>query len=195
MATITALNQRGARVAVELDGNPWRTLPVAAVVEAGLAVGLLLDRERARALARALRRQRATDVAVRALARRDRSRAELDVRLAHAGVRVDDRREALERASRAGLVDDKRFATMRARILADRGAGDLLVLEDLERRGVDPAIAQAALGELDPEPARVARIIAARGRTRKTLRFLASRGFAAELLEDLVADLDGPTLR
>lgn len=190
MATITALRPRGAHVAVELDGAPWRTLPVAPVVEAGLAVGLVLDRERVRALARALRRQRATDVVVRALVRRDRSRAELDERLARAGVRAESRRETLERASRAGLVDDMRFAAERARRLVERGASDLLVLDDLERHGVDPSTAHAVLAELEPERARAARIIAARGRTVKTVRFLASRGFAPESVEDLVAELD-----
>src|SRR5436189_1674 len=49
MATVTALRARpNGRVAVDLDGGPWRTLPAEPVVRAGLAVGLELDRERAR---------------------------------------------------------------------------------------------------------------------------------------------------
>ena len=137
MATITALRAAGTRIGVELDGARWRTIPVAAAAEAGLAVGLELDRERARSLARALRRRRAQDVAVRALARRDHSRSSLEARLVRASVPADDRRDVLEQAERSGLVDDARFAEQRARRLAERGAGDLLVLDDLARHGID----------------------------------------------------------
>ena len=194
MRTVTALRARGGRVAVELDGRPWRVVPGVAVLEAGLVVGCPLERAQARALGRALRRARADDVAVRALARRERSEAELDRRLARAGVRDDDRRATLERASRAGLVDDARFAETRARVLADRGAGDLLVLQDLERHGVDEAVARVAVSLLEPEPARAARIVQARGRTPRTLRRLAARGFAEESLDDLIAELENGAL-
>jgi regulatory protein len=189
MATVTALRARGERVAVELDGRPWRELSVAAVVEAGLAVGCPLAREQARALAQVVRRERATTVAVRALARRDRSRAELDARLARAGVRDAERRKTLDRATRAGLVDDARFASSRARLLAERGAGDELVLADLGRHGVDDLVARKAVSELVPEADRAARIVEARGRSARTLRYLAARGFAEESLDDLIAEL------
>jgi len=182
MATVTALRARGARVAVELDGRPWRELSVAAVVEARLAVGDPLAREQVRALAQVVRRERATAVAVRALARRDRSRAELDARLARAGVRDGERRETLDRATRAGLVDD-------ARLLAERGAGDELVLADLGRHGVDDLVAREAVSELVPEADRAAGIVEARGRSARTLRYLAARGFAEASLEDLIAEL------
>jgi regulatory protein len=190
MRTVTALRARDARVAVELDGRPWRVVPAVAVLEAGLTVGCPLEREQARALGRALRRARASDVALRALARRERSRAELEQRLARAGVRVGDREATLERASEAGLVDDARFAEMRARLLAERGAGDLLVLQDLERHGVDEAVAREAVAGLEPESARATRIAGARGRTSRTLRYLASRGFGEESLDDLIAELE-----
>ena len=46
---MTALRpERRDRVRVELDGEPWRTLPAGAVVAAGLLVGTSSDRERAR---------------------------------------------------------------------------------------------------------------------------------------------------
>jgi regulatory protein len=193
-ATITALRGRRGRVAVELDGAPWRTLPVEAVVEAGLAVGLPLERERARMLARALRRRRATDVTLRALSRHDRSRSELELRLARAGVRAEARQDVLDRAARAGLVDDARFAATRARSLADRGAGDAFVLADLEQRGVDSELAHAVLSELEPESARAARVVEARGCSVRTLRYLVARGFAPESLDDLIAGIENGAL-
>ena len=180
---------------MQLDGHPWRTIPVAAAVEAGLEVGLELDRARARTLGRVLRRHRAQDIALRALSRRDHSRSSLEARLERASVAGSDRREVLDRAERAGLVDDTRFAEARARLLAERGAGDLLVLDDLVRHGVDDAIARARLASLEPEWARASRIVASRGLSLRTVRYLASRGFTEDTLEPLVADVESRAVR
>ena len=147
-----------------------------------------------RTLARALRRDRAEGVAVRALARRERSRSELEERLARAGVREADRLETLDRAVRAGLVDDTRFAQTRAQALAERGAGDALILDDLARNGVDDVASHAAVSSLPAEAARAARVVAERGRTAKTLRYLAARGFTEQSLDDLVAELENRAL-
>jgi regulatory protein len=100
----------------------------------------------------------------------------------------------LARAERSGLVDDARFAAARARQLAERGAGNLLVLADLERHGVDEQVAREAVAALEAEVDRVARIVGRRGASARTLRYLASRGFAEESLEGLVADIEPRTL-
>ena len=133
-------------------------------------------------------------MAVRAVARRDHSRATLDARLERSGVRETERIETIEAAARAGLVDDARFAEARARQLASRGAGDLLVLDDLERNGIDSGTARATVATLDPERVRATRIVASRGLSERTLRYLASRGFSEESLEGLVADLESRAL-
>lgn len=190
MPVVTTVRVVGDRVAVELDGAPWRTLPLAAVVEAGLAAGVTLDRSRARTLARAARRLRAETTALAALARRDHSVASLGARLARAGVREPERRDAVERARRAGLVDDARFAEIRARLLADRGKGDALILDDLVRAGVEEPDAWAAVAVLEPERERAARIVAQRGASVRTARFLAARGFTEETVGEVVADLE-----
>ena len=194
MPTVTALKERRGSVAIELDGAPWRTVPVAVAAESRLTLGCELDRERARSIGRALRRHRARDAAVRAVARRDHSRASLVARLERAGVRPRERGDAIDAATRAGLVDDARFAEARAKALADRGAGDLLVLGDLERNGVDDATAHAALATLEPEAVRASGIVASRGATARTLRYLATRGFSEDSLEGLVADLESRAL-
>ncbi len=188
--TVTAVRAAGRRVALELDGRPWRTVPLEAAVAARLSPGVCLDRERARDLARALRRHRAEDVVLRALARREHTRAALAGRLERAGVDASGRSDALERAERAGLVDDRRYAAARARQLADRAAGDELVLDDLVRHGVDEVLAREAVAALEPERDRAARIVVARGLSPRTARFLAAKGFAAELVEDVVAELE-----
>jgi regulatory protein len=190
MPTVTALRDRRGLVAIELDGEPWRTVPVAAAAEAGLTPGCTLDRERARRLGRALRRHRAQQTALRALARREHSRATLAARLERAGVRGEELHATVADASRVGLVDDARFAESRAQALAARGAGDLLVLDDLVQSGVDETTAREAIATIEPEAARASRIVASRGATIRTLRRLASRGFGEESLAPLVAELE-----
>jgi regulatory protein len=186
--TVTALRARGREsVEVELDGAPWRALPADAVVRAGLSVGTVLDRPLARRLGRELRRSRATVRAARAIERRDRSTQELDLRLAVAGVDRVTRADVLETFARAGLVDDARFARGRASALAERGWGDAAVRADLERRGIPAEATEEAVSALDPEPERAARIVARRGPGPRTARYLAARGFDADLVESLVA--------
>jgi SOS response regulatory protein OraA/RecX len=175
---------------VELDGTPWRTLPLVAVIEAGLSIGVELDRARARAVGRALRRERAQGVALRALGRRDHSRASLEARLERARVPPADRDELLTRAERSGLIDDGRFAERRAWALAERGSGDRLVVDDLVRSGVDEHVARDVVSRMEPESVRAARIVAARGMSPKTVRYLAARGFGEDTLAELVAEVE-----
>ncbi len=187
---ITALRARGpGRVGVDLDGEPWRVVPLEAIYGAGLAVGATLDRATARALGRELRRLDAQAAARRALRTRDHTAASLEQRLADRGTPASVLRNTVEAAERAGLVDDRRFARRRAEQLAARSAGDLLIGDDLARQGVPPELAQLAIDALEPEAARADLIVAMRGISPKTARYLASRGFSESALETLVANL------
>ena len=192
---VTALRARGpGRVAVELDGAPWRVMPLEAVYGAGLAVGGNLDRPTARLLGRELRRLRAQSTALRALRARDHTAASLERWLTTRGPAVAVRRDTGEAAQRAGLVDDRRFAFQRAEQLASRGSGDLLIGDDLERQGVAPELVRLAIAALEPEAARADAIVAARGTSPKTARYLASRGFSEAALETIVANLASEAL-
>lgn len=186
---VTALRARKRGVAVELDGAPWRVVPLEAVYGTGLAVGRTLDRATARSLRRELQRLDAQREVLRALRARDHTAASLDRRLAERGTTRAVRQETLEVVQRAGLVDDSRFAASRAALLARRGAGDLLIADDLERQGVPAATARVVIAGLEPEGARAATLIESRGASPKTARFLATRGFSETSLEALVADL------
>jgi regulatory protein len=130
------------------------------------------------------------DVAMRALRFRDRTAAELEARLEQRGVGKAEREQALETLERIGYVDDERFARMRAEQLADRGSGDALIRDDLEGRGVAAGVVELAIDALELERERAARIAERRGRSVKTARYLASRGFGEEALEGLVAPED-----
>ncbi len=184
MKRITRLRQAGTgRLAVELDGEPWRVLPAEVVLAAGCDVGVPLDRPRARRLCRELRRHEALAVATKALQGRRLSRARLDERLARSGSSRETRREALGALERAGLVDDGEAAAQRARVLSERDSGDALIRWDLERSGYREEARDGAVAALAFEAERAARIVARRGASAATARFLARKGFSAETVE------------
>ena len=183
MPTVTRLREdRRGRVAVELDGAPWRTLPADVVVRAGLSHGRTLDRPALRLLRRELRRAEALHVAGRALRTRDLSHEELAARLARAAVPPIAAAESVAALERAGLVDDARLAANRAAALAARGYGDAAVRHDLERRGVGAEQIEAAVAELEPEAERARHIVERRGTGPRTMRYLAGKGFGENAL-------------
>jgi SOS response regulatory protein OraA/RecX len=135
-------------------------------------------------------RDDAVEQALRAPRFRDCSTAELEARLERRGVGAAEREQALATLERIGYVDDERFARSRAEQLAARGSGDALIRHDLEGRGIAPEHVETALEALEPERERLARLVEQRGRTVKTARYLASRGFGADALEGLIAHED-----
>jgi regulatory protein len=181
---VTALREdRRGRVSVELDGVPWRVVPTDVVVRAELAEGRELDRPTLRVLRRELRRAEALAVAARALRPRDLSEQCLEERLTRAAVAPAARAEALATLSRAGLVDDLRYAQGRSQALAARGYGDEAIAADLDRNGVSREVALEALAGLALETERAQEIVDRRGPGGRTARFLAARGFGEEAVE------------
>jgi SOS response regulatory protein OraA/RecX len=181
---ITALRgEQGDRVAVELDGSAWRVLPLEVVGRAALRVGGELDRGRARAVRRELRRHEALAASTRALRHRDLSTRRLEQRLERRAVPPAERARAVETLTQAGLLDDGRFARGRARALAARGYGDAAIRFDLERQGVEVEVAGEALAELEPERDRALRLAASAGGAVRAARLLARRGFGEDAIE------------
>jgi regulatory protein len=128
------------------------------------------------------------DVAARALRHRDRSRHEIDERLARAGFDEERRVEALETLERLGYVDDSRFAASRAAALAERGYGDAAIRHALVGHGVDAEEIAAAVGRLAPESERAATLVARRGRGARTAAQLARRGYGADTVAGAIDD-------
>jgi regulatory protein len=176
------------RVAVELDGARWRTVPAEVIVRVRLGVGEELDRPRARELARELRRARAVDTALRAVSRREQSTAELDRRLRQQGFAPGLREETLNRLERVGLVDDERYAMRRAESLSERGQGDEAIRWRLERDGVPGETAAKAVAALPPERHRARLVVAAQGTGLRTARELARRGFGEDAVEEALGE-------
>jgi regulatory protein len=131
------------------------------------------------------------ELAARALRHRDRSRREVDERLAKAGIDEDRRADARDTRERVGYVDDERFARARAGALADRGYGDEWIRHDLGRHGVEGEAAEAALAELAPERERAAAVIERLGPGPKTAAHLGRKGFGEDVVELAAAGIDG----
>jgi regulatory protein len=123
------------------------------------------------------------ELAARALQHRDRSRREVEERLARAGIDEDRRADALDTLERVGYVDDERFAGARAGALATRGYGNEWIRLDLAEHGVAADAVAQAIGGLVPEAERAAALVERLGRTPKTGAQLARKGFGEDALE------------
>jgi len=174
-----------------VDGADWRVLAADVVVRARLSTGTELDRPRLRVVARERRRADAFAVAGAALRVRDLPARRLEQRLARHGVPAASRAEALAALATAGIVDDDRYARNRALALAGRGAGDAAIGYDLEQQGVAAELVAAAIEELEPESLRAERVLAVRGRSPATARFLARKGFADDVVESAAGEVLG----
>jgi len=127
------------------------------------------------------------EIAAKALRHGDRSRHEIDERLARAGIDEEARTESLATLERLGYVDDNRFAAARAAALAGRGYGDAYIVFDLEQHGADADSIASAVAELVPERVRAQELATRFGATVKTAAQLARKGFADESLEGIIA--------
>lgn len=146
--------------------------------------------------------------ALRYLAQREHSRAELERKLARRAttdpdfdpvVRATAVARALDELTAAGLLDDSRAAASVVRTQAPR-YGDAHLRHSLRQRGVPDAQAQAALESLASDEYLRALAVwrrrfgdqpAADVRERaRQARFLAGRGFPARLIHRIVRGLD-----
>jgi len=136
--------------------------------------------------------------ALRLLARREHSRAELGRKLA-AHVGSDDDLEALlEDLSRRKLVSDERYAESRGHVLS-RKFGAARIAHELRAKGLDKELAQrtaAAARTTEVERARAVwlRKFRAAPTTReeraKQMRFLQSRGFSFDAIRAVIRGAD-----
>jgi SOS response regulatory protein OraA/RecX len=123
------------------------------------------------------------DLAAQALRHRDRSRRQIEERLARAGVEDELRADALDALERIGYLDDARFAGQRAESLAGRGYGDDAIAALLAADGVSAEVAAEAVGALRPETDRAAEIVASLGASPRTAARLARKGFGEDAVE------------
>jgi regulatory protein len=177
--TVEVVLESGERVAVH-DRR---------LAEHGLAAGAPV----APAIWATLQRAGAADAAerraLRLIARRPRSRAELARRLDDWGLAADDAAQVLERLGSIGAVDDGALAAALVSSRQGNAYGRLRIEFDLERLQVDPA-ARAPLTATSPEAEveRARRALGSRhalhaddpAAARRAAAFLSRRGFDGE---------------
>jgi regulatory protein len=130
----------------------------------------------------------AVECALRALRYRDRTGLEIEEHLRARGFSDEDRSQAVETLYRTGLVDDERFARARASSLAERGAGNALIRAKLARAGLARELVDDALDAVEPEATRARRIVARRGTSPKTARYLVGKGFSEGVVRSVIAE-------
>ena len=138
--------------------------------------------------------------ALRLLARREHSRFELARKLGQAGFADHDIATLLDAFEARNWLSDRRFAES---WVADHRAraGSIKLAYDLRQRGVGDAIIEAVLSENRDSEFERAREIwqkkfgampADAPEKARQVRFLQSRGFAAELIRRIIQDADRP---
>lgn len=200
MATITAIEvqkRRPDRVNVDLDGE--FAFSLAAVVAAGLKVGLCLEAKRIAALQAADADESAYQRALHVLSLRDRSESELRTHLRRRQTPDDVIERTLARLRQRRHADDRRFARSWVQNRVDfRPRGRRALAWELQRKGISSEIVQSALAEIDESAlAHQAGLKKARQLTgadwqefhKKVSAYLARRGFPASMIASTVSAL------
>jgi len=145
--------------------------------------------------------KRATDVCLKLLSLRARSRHELLTALERKGFSEPVREAALAEVERWGYLDDARFAKERAAVLLQRGKyGPASVAQRLQAHGLSPEQAREAVSEATGEVAFDAvasarQVLERRGLLGRPLepkeraraaRLLDSRGFSSDVIQQVL---------
>lgn len=134
--------------------------------------------------------------ALRLLARREHSRAELARKLAPRAESPEALQSLLDSLEQRKQLSDQRFAAERAHVLS-RKYGAARIRHDLKAKGVDPELVDPVSTEGELERARgilerkYHEPAATREERAKRMRFLQSRGFSSEIIFKLLSARGG----
>jgi regulatory protein len=134
--------------------------------------------------------------ALRLLARREHSGAELERKLGPHSGSSDDLKNLISDLKTRKQLSDERFAEERARSLS-RKFGAARIRQDLKAKGVDPELVErvSSEGELERAHAILERKYREPASTReeraKRMRFLQGRGFSSEIIFKLLSARGG----
>jgi regulatory protein len=192
------------RVSVFVDGEFRMGLAAEIALAAGLRVGEAVDAARLAELERRDLGWQAREAALRLLAVRPRSAAELARRLRMKGYAPEIAEEVIGRMRELGMIDDAAFAGMLARDRVRlRPQGSRRLANELRQKGVDEETARTAIRETlegeETDERELARRAAAkwkpradedRDRARRRLHgFLARRGFDADVIREVLDEI------
>jgi regulatory protein len=189
------------RLSVFVDGALRMGLSAEVVLAAGLRVGDTVDDARLAELERRDLSWQAREAALRLLAVRPRSAAELARRLRMKGYSPKIGEEVIGRLRELGMIDDAAFAGMMVRDRVRlRPQGARRLASELRQKGVDDETTRAAIRETMEGESTNERELARRAaekwrpraeeepaRARRRLHgFLARRGFDGEVIREVV---------
>jgi len=194
-----AAPRRRRSIALLLDGTAWLRVEPEALGELGVAEGDEIGGSRRLAVEDTLARVRARLFVVRSLAVRMQSEAEIEKKLAARDIPPEIAREAIERVTEYGYIDDASLAGQLARGMQARGYGRRRADQKLRARGLPRDLADGALDEAYGGHDEVALAREALGRRavaddadrRRAVAYLARRGFSAGAAWRAVRDAAG----
>ena len=203
MAKVTAIvrqSKQRSRVSVFLDGEFAFGLHQDVLLDAGIAQGDQLDERQIRAVLALEEVRRAKEKALRLLAVRARSKAELDLRLSQASLSPEAIAKVMADLERLGLVNDAEFAASFARHRqATKPVGERRLRQELRRKGVAEGDVEYALAQAFSEVSEVeyARRLASKRKhaldeteeeraKKRVTDYLLRRGFPWDAVSDLL---------
>ena len=202
MSEITGLKAgktREKRVNVFLDGKLALRLLAEVALKEGLKVGQELTESQLETLAGLDRYQRCHNAAIRYLAYRPRSEAEIRERLQRRGFDSDCTEKTLARLKEQGLVDDTAFAHFwKDNRQAFSPRSRRLTKLELQRKGLTVDIIEQVVGELDDSDSayraalnRLRRLSISDYQTfrRRLGEYLGRRGFSYSIISETTARL------
>lgn len=183
------------------------SVPIAAIADLGLRVGLEWTRERSKQVLEAEAVARVRRFAEASLVRSPESESNLRVRLLAKGHAAETVDRALAGLRSAGLLDERRLAASIARTQG-RGRGALAIRDELESRGFDAGEVRRATGETilerGSDEAEAAKFVTTALRSmgartpdtiaRRLLAALARRGFDEDVARRVVERATGRRL-
>ena len=149
MEVLSVTRQRG-RVVITLSGEV-RRIPAALYLQRPLQPGDEVDLEEYDHWLLLQQYRPALEYAVSLLAQRPYAEQELNQKLARHGYRPAVCEMVLYKLSKHGLLDDRAFAQQWTEARAGHGLGRTRIAQELRRKGVPQAEAEAALEALDPQ--------------------------------------------
>lgn len=133
------------------------------------------------------------------LSRRDHSRSELQTKLVRRNFAYDNIEYVLSECERLGFIDDDKFAARYVEELRCNGYGIFRLREKLYRKGISKEIITSTLAALDMNEEKTLACEAMANKLRqlsrendeqkkrqKLYRYLISRGFAADMVRELL---------
>jgi regulatory protein len=143
--------------------------------------------------------EKAREIALSLLARRDHSRLELRYKLIRRGVMSPIIDALLNQLVGEDLINEARYAEVYAYGRSDKGYGPLRIHQELRERGIDEAIISSTLRRLDDFwMSNLAKLhhkrwsstkVASAADEVKRIRFLRQRGFTLEQIKQLFSTL------